>query len=84
MLKSTEPFSRINGVSSAFMEEAYKSGKFIFLDNDLKYDQPQATIYFDRAKASSLCLNMNDIGAALATMLGRQLYELFQPRRPFV
>ncbi|MQT12549.1 efflux RND transporter permease subunit [Segnochrobactrum spirostomi] len=77
VLKSTEPFSRINDIASAFMAEAYKSGKFIFLDNDLKYDQPQATIYFDRAKASSLGLNMNDIGAALATMLGGNYTNYF-------
>jgi multidrug efflux pump len=43
---------------------------FIFLNTDLKIDQPQSTVVIDRDKASQLGLRMSDIGSALASMLG--------------
>ena len=49
---------------------ALKSGLFIFLNTDLKIDQPQATVDIDRDKARSSGLKMSDIGGALASMLG--------------
>lgn len=70
VLKSTDPFEQIYQVSQDFMAEAMKSGKFIFLDVDLKIDQAHATLHFDREKASALGLQMSDVGAALATLLG--------------
>lgn len=70
VVATTKDFSELNDVSNKFVGDALKTGKFIFLDTDLKFDQPQARIVFDRDKASQLGLNMNDIGGALATMLG--------------
>jgi len=43
---------------------------FIFMDNDLKIDQPQSTVKIDRDKAAALGLQMSDIGAAMGSMLG--------------
>ncbi|MCO6188442.1 efflux RND transporter permease subunit [Rhizobium sp. L1K21] len=70
VISTTREFNELNDVSRAFITDALKTGKFIFLDTDLKFDQPQARIVFDRDKAAQLGLNMNDIGGALATMLG--------------
>lgn len=70
VIKSTDNFSRIYPVSQQLLAAALKSGKFLFLQSDLKIDQPQATITIDRAKASALGLNMADVGAVLAQALG--------------
>ncbi|MCB5944918.1 efflux RND transporter permease subunit [Acidocella sp. KAb 2-4] len=70
VIKSTDDFSRINPVSQALLAAALKSGKFIFLQSDLKIDQPQANIIIDRDKAAALGLNMSQVGAVLAEALG--------------
>ncbi|NJD08482.1 MAG: multidrug efflux protein [Methylococcaceae bacterium] len=70
VLGTTEPFERLNEVAQAFAGEALKSGLFMFLDNDLKIDQPQARVEIDRDKAALMGLNMQDVGGALASMLG--------------
>ena len=51
-------------------QEAVKSGMFIFLDTDLKLDQPQSTVEIDRDKAAQLGLKMSDVGSAMTWMLG--------------
>ena len=70
VLKSNRSYARLYQASQNFLSEALKSGKFIFLDSDMKIDQPHASIHFDREKVSSLGLNMSDVGAAMSTMLG--------------
>jgi multidrug efflux pump len=70
VLKTTSDFSQLYPVSEAFLQAALKTGKFIFLDSDLKLDQPQASVVINRSKASELGLNMSDVGAALSEALG--------------
>jgi multidrug efflux pump len=70
VIKSTDPFSVLYPSAEALLVAAQKSGKFIFLQSDLKLDQPQATINIDRSKAAELGLNMSDVGAVLAEALG--------------
>ncbi|MBZ9603228.1 efflux RND transporter permease subunit [Phyllobacterium chamaecytisi] len=70
VLATTNSFTQLNTVAQQFILDAMKTGQFIFLDNDLKIDQPQSTVVIDRDKAAELGLKMSDIGGALATMLG--------------
>jgi len=70
VIGTTEPFARLDKVIQPFLQEATKTGLFIYLDTDLRIDQPQVTVEIDRAKASNLGFNMSDVGGALATMLG--------------
>ena len=70
VIKTTQDFSNLNEVAGTFLQEALKSGRFIFLDSDLKFDLPQARLVIDRDKAAQLGLTMNDIGGAMASMLG--------------
>lgn len=70
VLQTTEIFSRLNEVSQAFLQAAKATGMFMFIDSDLKYDNPQAVIEVDHDKTSQLGLTMNDIGKALSAMLG--------------
>ncbi|MDE1968638.1 MAG: efflux RND transporter permease subunit [Alphaproteobacteria bacterium] len=70
VIGTTEPFGRLNTVSLAFLQDALKTGLFMFLDTDLRVDQPQATIVIDRDKTAQLGLKMSDVGAAMSSMLG--------------
>ncbi|HTN97332.1 MAG TPA: efflux RND transporter permease subunit, partial [Nordella sp.] len=67
---TTRGFNELNEASAAFMQEAQKSGLFVFLTKDLYVDNPQYSIVIDRDKAAALGLNMTNVGAALGSMLG--------------
>jgi multidrug efflux pump len=69
-INTTDSFDRLNEYAAHFLQDAVKSGMFIFLDSDLKIDQPQSTVEIDRDKAAQLCLKMSDVGSALGGMLG--------------
>jgi multidrug efflux pump len=70
VIKTTQSFTQLNDYADKVLAAARKSGRFIFLQSDLKIDQPQSTIVVDRSKASALGLNMTDVGAALGEALG--------------
>ena len=70
VLETTDSFERLNGVAQSFLQEAVKSGMFIFLDSDLKIDSPQSIVQIDRNMTAQLGLKMSDLGAALGGMLG--------------
>jgi multidrug efflux pump len=56
---------------------AMASGKFFFADSDLKYDQPQSTVVFDRDKVGSMGLNLQDVGGDLAWLYGGNYVNRF-------
>ena len=70
VISTTGSFESLNEVAQSFLREALATGRFIFLNTDLKIDSPQATVVIDRDKASQLGLKMSDIGAAMGSMLG--------------
>jgi len=57
--------------------KAFASGLFIFADTDLKFDQPQTEIVFDRDKVAALGLNLSQVGLDLGTMLGGDYVNRF-------
>jgi multidrug efflux pump len=77
VIKTTQPVDQLYPFSQALLAAAIKSGRFIFLDSDLKIDQPQSNVVIDRDKASELGLNMNDIGTALSQALGGNYVNYF-------
>jgi multidrug efflux pump len=70
VLETTDAFDKLNDVAQEFLQQAVKSGMFIFLDSDLKIDSPQSIVQIDRDKTAQLGLKMSDVGAALGGMLG--------------
>jgi multidrug efflux pump len=70
VITTTDPFDRLDEVVQQFLQEAVKSGMFIFLDTDLKIDSPESTVEIDRDKTAQLGLRMSDVGSAMAWMLG--------------
>jgi multidrug efflux pump len=70
VIVTTDPFERLNDVAQQFLQQALQSGMFIFLDCDLKIDNPQSNVTIDRDKTAQLGLKMSDVGSALTAMLG--------------
>ena len=50
---------------------------FTFSILDLKYDQPQTEVVFDRDKVAALGLNLSQVGADLSTMMGGNYVNRF-------
>jgi multidrug efflux pump len=57
--------------------KAFASGLFIFADTDLKFDQPQAEVVFDRDKVRAQGVDLTQAGQDLATMLGGDYVNRF-------
>ncbi|MHB1666557.1 efflux RND transporter permease subunit [Thiomonas sp.] len=78
VITTTEPFNKLYTVSQQFLQQALKSGKFIFLQSDLRIDLPQTRIEIDRNMAAQLGLTMQEIGSALSAMLGGGYVNFFE------
>src|SRR5438309_2355626 len=70
VINTTEPFQNLNEVVQAVLKKAQDSGKFWFIDADLKIDKPQSTVVVDRDLISTLGLTEQDVGSALGDALG--------------
>jgi multidrug efflux pump len=70
VVNTTEPFQNLNEVVQAVLKKAQGSGKFWFIDADLKIDKPQSTVVVDRDLISTLGLTQQDVGSALGDALG--------------
>ena len=67
---TTESFTNLDEVAQSMLDAAQKSGKFYYIDTDLKLDKPQVTVNLQRDKVATLGLTMQDVGSALGAMLG--------------
>jgi multidrug efflux pump len=70
VIKTTADYRTLVGVLRKLEAAARASGLFVFVDSDLKFDNPQLKVEIDRAKANELGITMQDIGIALSTMYG--------------
>jgi multidrug efflux pump len=77
VLVTTEPFERLNTVAQQFLQQSLASGMFIFLDCDLKIDNPQSDVIIDRDKTAQLGLKMSDVGSSLSALLGGGFVNYF-------
>jgi multidrug efflux pump len=59
------------------VEKAFASGMFIFADADLKFDQPQAEVVFDRDKLRSQGVDLREAGQDLSTLVGGNYVNRF-------
>ncbi len=77
VIASTAEPNELLDVANKLVAKAFASGVFMFADTDLKYDQPQTEIVFDRDKVAALGLNLQQVGADLGTMLGGNYVNRF-------
>ena len=63
--------------ANQLVQKAMISGIFIFADSDLKYDQPQTEVVFDRDKLRSQGVDLSQAGQDLSTLLGGNYVNRF-------
>ena len=68
---------RLNEIAQKLVQKAFASGMFIFADADLKFDQPQAEVVFDRDKVRSQGVDLSQAGQDLSTLLGGNYVNRF-------
>ncbi len=76
IVSTAEP-AQLLEFANQLVQTAYKTGLFMYADTDLKFDQPQTEIVFDRDKVASLGLNLQKVGADLGTLLGGNYVNWF-------
>jgi multidrug efflux pump len=57
--------------------KAFASGLFIYADSDVKFDQPQAEVVFDRDKLRSQGVDLSEAGQDLSTLLSGNYVNRF-------
>jgi len=77
VIGTTQPFERLSEVSNVIMEKAQASGRFVYLDSDLKIDKVQTSIELNREKAALMGLNMQDLGNLLQHALSQGYLNFF-------
>ena len=77
VISSTAEPEQLLEVANQLVGKAYASGMFMYVDTDLKYDQPQTEVVFDRDKVRSLGVDMSQVGQDLSRMLGGNFVNRF-------
>jgi multidrug efflux pump len=78
VIASTGSHEELVRVADQLVLEAIKSGQFAFPPvTDVRIDQAESQIVFDRDKVASMGLSMQQVGADLATMLGGNYINRF-------
>jgi multidrug efflux pump len=76
IVSAAEP-RQLSEFANQLVQKAFQSGLFIYADTDLKFDQPQAEVVFDRDKLRSQGVDLTQAGQDLATMLGGDYVNRF-------
>ena len=77
VIASTAEPERLTEFANQLVGKAFESGVFMFADSDLKFDQPQAEVVFDRDKLRSQGVDLGQAGRDLSTMLGGNYVNRF-------
>lgn len=70
IITSTDDYSIIYQVAQKLVDASLKSGLFLYVDSDLKFEKPELVLDIDKNKAGVMGIKMQDIGMSLATLLG--------------
>ena len=77
VINSTAEPREIYEFANDLVQKALASKVYMFADTDLKYDQPQTEVVFDRDKVAMLGVNLSQVGADLGTLLGGNYVNRF-------
>lgn len=77
VIKTTSDFQTLFQLSNDLVKAAQNSGLFIFIDNSLKFNQPETSFQINRSKASDLGLDMQAIGSSLTSALSGNYVNYF-------
>ena len=77
VIASTAEPEEVVEFANRLVQKAFASGLFMFADADVKFDQPQAEVVFDRDKVRSQGVDLSEAGADLATLVGGDYVNRF-------
>ncbi len=77
VIASTAEPERLIAFGNQLVQSAFASGLFMFADSDLKFDQPQTEVVFDRDKLRSQGVDLAQAGRDLSTLLGGNYVNRF-------
>jgi len=77
VVASTAEPQQLDELAQKLVGKAFASGLFLFADSDLKFDQPQAEVVFDRDKVRSQGVDLSRAGQDLSTLLGGNYVNRF-------
>ncbi len=70
VLQSSLPLEDLLQTTHAVMDSAIKSGKFQYVDTNLKIDRPEARVRIDRERVADLGMDLQSVGRELGALLG--------------
>jgi len=77
VILSDAGYEELNRLADQLVGQAMGSGKFMFLQKDLKYERPRIVIDIDRDLAGDLGIDMQELGQSLAVMLNEDYVNWF-------
>jgi multidrug efflux pump len=70
ILQTDGPVEQLLDTAHAVIGAGFQSGKFLYVDTDLKIDRPEARVVIDREQLADLGLDLAGVGQELGTLLG--------------
>ncbi len=70
VMLSNQPLEQMLATTDAVVGAGWQSGKFLYVDSDLKIDLPEARVVLDRERIADLGLDLASVGRELGTLLG--------------
>jgi multidrug efflux pump len=77
VVASTAEPTQLVEIANQLVGKAFQSGLFLFADADLKYDQPQVEVVFNRDKVRAQGVDLSQTGRDLGTLLGGDYVNRF-------
>jgi multidrug efflux pump len=77
VMQSEAPPEQMLETAGAVLDAGWRSGKFLYVDTDLKIDLPEARVILDREKIADLGLDLAGVGRELGTLLGGNYVNRF-------
>ena len=70
IVQNESSFEELLANTQSIINAGFASGKFLYVDSDLKFDLPQARVVLDRERLADLGLDLATVGQELGTLLG--------------
>ncbi|MGA0058348.1 MAG: efflux RND transporter permease subunit [Planctomycetota bacterium] len=70
VLQSAQPLEDMLQTAQAVVGAGWASGKFLYVDTDLKIDKPEARVNVDRERVADLGMDLASVGRELGALLG--------------
>ena len=77
VLQSAAPASQLLETTQAVLQAGWQSGKFLYVDTDLKIDLPEARVVLDRQRIADLGLDLSGVAQEIGTLFGGRYVNHF-------